>query len=146
VSSKKSIVRSLVIWFCAAALVALLVYIWMSVIVPPDKEVVKVELPGSDQPLIVADSVWGYEGYGVVTKIEVMRENPHISVVQFVTSDADGKNTQILGGVVATGDVIISDRVRCADKDIYNHPNNLRSHIRLCVKEAYKPTAGPAIK
>jgi len=135
-------------WISSAFIIASLVYIWMpgGLISSSDKEVAKVELLGSDQPLIVVDSAWSYERFGIVTKIEAMKENPHLSVVQFVTSDADGANTQILGGIVATGDVIISDRVRCVDKDIYNHPNDLRSHIRPCVKEAYRPTADPAIK
>ena len=148
VSSKKSIVRSPEMWVGAVILAALLIYIWWPVWThsSSSNNVVKVELLGSDQPLIVKDSPWNHVSYGIVMKIEVMRENSHISVVQFVTSDADGKNTQILGGIVATGDVIISDRVRCVDKDIYNHPNNPRSHIRPCMKEAYEPTAGPVIK
>ena len=96
-------------------------------------------LPGEGQPLVASDNPFHYKNDGIVTEIVPISENPHLSMIRFVTSDENGEHTQLLGGIVATGDVVISDRVHCVDKEVYNHPNQRRTFLRPCVKEVYSP-------
>ena len=109
-----------------------------------DRQIVEVKvpgLPGEDRPLIISDNLLGYyENVGIVTEIVAIPENPRLSMIRFVTSDKDGAHTQLLGGIVATGDVVVSDRVHCRGKEVYSHPYQARVFLRPCVKEIYGPT------